>query len=124
MRCIVLVLTVAGLLSALTLGGCAMASFAQIGPQSHFDFPNSNVKALGPVKVKVPGRTTAFIPPLPKAEDDVMMYNVALAQVEGANIITDYIKIIRIYGLGPIYWSEYELEGTAAKMEVGQRDLK
>ena len=123
---IVVALLAGGALSACGLGGCAVAQYTEIGPQSHFIFPNSNVKALGPVKVKVPGRSTWGMPPVPDSGDHLRAYNAALQQVEGANLIIDYVKIIKLYGI-PIlyvYWSEIELEGTAAKMEVGKQVLQ
>ena len=40
---------------ALCLTGCQVASMTEMGPQSHFTYPNSNVVALGPVKATIKG---------------------------------------------------------------------
>lgn len=103
-----------------------MAQIIEIGPQSHFDFPNSNVRPIGPVKVKQPGRSSLFYPPMPTGDDDMALYNAALQQVEGGDLVTDYIKTTRLYSawLVPIYWSEHEIEGTVAEMEVGRQRLR
>lgn len=107
------------------LAGCKAGQYMELGPQSHFDYPNSNVKALAPVKVKVPGHTCVLIGfPNPTAEDDLKAYNAAIAQVDGANMITDYIMVYTFYSVPFVSWSEITLEGTAAKMEVGQQELR
>jgi hypothetical protein len=44
--------------------------------------------------------------------------------VSGANLLIDYVKTYTVYAFAFIFWSEMELEGTAAKMEVGKTILK
>ena len=109
---------------AITLVGCAQFKVVEIGPQSHFDFPNSNVTPLGPVKVKTAGGSGFMVPPLKTSEDDLKLYNEAIAQSNGATMIIDYVRTYTVYGFLFVYWSEMEIEGTAAKMEVGKHDLK
>ncbi len=105
--------------------GGTVGYFYRVGPQSHFAFPNSNVKALGPVKLKT--QTKASVTPqVTTGDNDEMVYNQAIAQVAGANILLDYIRVSTVYkwpGL-PIYWNDEELEGTAAQMEVGKQGLR
>ncbi len=120
----VYVMVVASAVSLAALAGCFSGQYTQIGAQSHFDYPNSNIKALGPVKVMVPGQGRFGSPPLPTSDDEVKLYNAALAQVEGADLVVDYVKTWRLYGFMWWYWSELELEGTAADMEVGRQRLK
>jgi hypothetical protein len=99
--------------------GCQYGQISHMGPQSHFDFPNSNVKPLGPVKVTKMPCKAAF----PTATDDLALYNAALKQVDGADLVIDYVKVIRLYGLGPFTWCEMDIEGTAAKMEIGTQKI-
>lgn len=108
-------------------GGCTSGYFYRIGPHSHFAYPNSNVKALGPVNVKTSGNASVFAPPSwMTSEIDLTMYNEGLSQVEGANMIVDYVRVttLKQWPLLPIFWTEEQLEGTAARMEVGRRELE
>src|SRR5262245_14596608 len=102
--------------------GCQVAQFTKLGPQTHFDFPNSNVVPLGPVKAKVDGPGSVFAFPGFSGDSDAQIYNAALSQVAGASLITDYIRTYKVYTfpLLPVYWTTLEIEGTAAKMEVGK----
>lgn len=114
-----------GMACVVTLSGCLSAQYTHISPQSHLDYPNSNVTPLGPVKVKVPG-PASFIkaPDIRTSESDRLVYEAALKQQPGANIVVDYSKIYRSYVFFPIGWSTLQLEGTACKMEVGKQELK
>jgi hypothetical protein len=122
---VIVAMTLAGALPAM---GCKtlMGVHAMQSPQSHFAYPNSDVKDLGPVKAKITGPASLDFQQF-TAEDDLNLYNTALAQVEGANIILDYYKIIRWYSIlvwpyPPIFkfQAEMELEGRAAKMDIGE----
>ncbi len=121
--------TVATLFLAALTTACTAASMTRLGPQSHFVYPNSNVKQLGPVKVKKRGDVRLFVPDnLRTAESDRDLYDAAIRQVQGANLITDYAvtartKWVYLYYIY-LFWNEYELQGTAARMEVGQQELK
>jgi len=120
-----LLVVAAGLVCVLC--GCQMAQLNEVGPQSHFAYPNSNVKALGPVRVTERGPTTFLAPPTIKTgELDAALYNKAISQVAGANMVIDYVRTTKLYSdmIIPIYWTELELEGTAAKMEVGKQELR
>lgn len=121
---VLLALTCAGLLSNVV--GCTVQSTARIGTESGFVHPNANVKSLGPVKVKMSGGSGLFIPPaIRSAELDNQLYRTALSQVADANVIIDYVVVttVKTIGVLPVYFSEVELEGTAAKVEVGQQRL-
>ena len=115
-------------LFCLGLAGCQFAQFTKLGPQTHFDFPNSNVFPLGPVKSKVDGPGSVIMFSGFSSDHDAQIYNAALSQVAGASLITDYTRIYKVYMLPlpgvPVFWSTLEIEGTAAKMEVGKQILK
>lgn len=111
-------------LSVFAMMGCVVGQFHRIGPQSHFAYPNSNIKALGPVSLKMKGKTSAFaMPTVQSSEIDTKVFNAALSQVEGSNVIIDYMRTTTVYKFGDIHWTEEYLEGTAAHMDVGQQEL-
>ena len=110
-----------------TLAGCQTGQLSEMGPNSHFVFPNSNVTALGPVKVSLSGEVGFFSPPTIKTgELDATVYNKAIRQVVGADMVIDYVRTTRLYMFPflPIFWTDVQLEGTAAKMELGKQSLK
>lgn len=113
------------LITVVLSSGCMVGQFYRVGPQSHFAYPNSNVKALGPVKLKTKTKASVM-PQLTTGDNDEMVFNQAIAQVAGANIILDYVRCSTVYkwpGL-PIYWTVEEIEATAGQMEVGQQGLQ
>lgn len=114
------------LLVLLTLSGCVIASTADLSPQSHFDFPNSNVTAIGPAK----GEATnfrVFVPSNVDANLEETAYQRALQQTGGDMLIDMYktsaTRMINLMYL-QIYWTTLTVEGTAAKMEIGKQKLK
>ena len=109
------------------LSGCTLASFSRLGPQSCFVYPNSNVKALGPAHASAATDPSLVPQGLRESKMDRKLYTQALNSVEGANVITDYVvtarmKVIPLIYIN-LYWTQYELDGTAAKMEVGKQVL-
>jgi hypothetical protein len=112
----------------LMMGGsaCTVAQFHRIGPQTHFTYPNSNVKVLGPVKVQMKGPGSWFAPSIMTGETDEKLYQLAMAKVNGSNLLIDYVRTTTVYQwpLPQIFWTQEELEATAAQMEVGQQTLR
>jgi hypothetical protein len=105
--------------------GCTMYQFHRLGPNSHFTYPNSNTKALGPVKVKVDGAAAWLrIPDFLTSDIDQKVYNAAMKQVDGSNVVLDYVRTTTVKEFFGIYWSEEYLEGTAGRMTVGQQKLQ
>ena len=97
-----------------------------MGPQTHFSYPNSNVKSLGPVKVTMKQPGSFMVPRIQTGADDERLYNQALSKVSGANVVLDYVRTTTLYvwPLPAIYWTEEVFEGTAARMETGQQGLQ
>jgi hypothetical protein len=59
--------------------------------------------------------------------DEERLYKAAMDQVSGSNLILDYYRrfvVKEFWFILPFFWSTMELEGTAAKMEVGKKTLK
>jgi hypothetical protein len=105
--------------------GCTqkMGTFSE---QTHFSYPNSNVKPLGQVKSSIK-KTRILFPYLYKAEDIKGLINEALAQKPGADLLINYKTDTKITSLPfPPYliWQTVTLEGTAASIEVGEQELQ
>lgn len=105
--------------------GCSFKA-GGTGAQTHFSFPNSNVEALGHVKAKKT-RWSIIIPPTITNEDTIAVLNDALSQQAGSDLIINYkadtkMTTIPIPLLSPA-WVTYSLEGTAAKMDIGEQEL-
>lgn len=105
------------------LSGCTMGRVYEIGPETQFIYPNSNVKALGPVSVRRVSNFSFGVPSLRTGQDDLKLYNLAISKVAGANAIIDYYRVITVKSFG-ICWTESVLEGTAAMIIVGQQELR
>lgn len=107
--------------------GCTVGYHHRMNPATHFTPPNSNVKPLGPVSVKLKGMVSWLGPPSWMTSDtDARVYNAALSQVDGADVIIDYVRTttLRNWPGLQIYWTEEVLEGTAAKVVVGEQSLE
>ena len=122
---------IAGL--AAPLWGCVMAQVARLGPEASFVHPNSNVTPLGPVNVKSAGPVELRIAgyTIDSAEWEKLNCE-ALRKYADANVIVDYAKIATVRWLWlpipyiPLHltWTVYRLEGSAARMEVGEQYLR
>ena len=110
-------------LLAIMLSGCTVYQQYGQGAQTHFDFPNSNVTPLGPVKVSISGPGGLFSPPFMTSADESHLFQEAVNRVDGASLVLDYYSTFIVKEFWPVFWSRMELEGTAAKMEVGSKPL-
>lgn len=91
-------------------------------PTTHFGYPNSNVQPLGHISVtETEGRF--LLPPELDKEKILKVMNDALAQKPGADMIINY-RIDTTYTSYPFYIVQtIKLEGEAAKMNVGEKEL-
>jgi hypothetical protein len=113
--------------TALAFVGWTMGRRYESGHSSHFAFPNSNVIPLGPAKATVVTEQSVGVPsPLRSGESDLKVFNAAIAQVSGADLLIDWTMKNEIKRAGPLpfYWTVSSVEGTAAKMEVGNKKLR
>ncbi|RII31752.1 MAG: hypothetical protein CXR30_02795 [Geobacter sp.] len=106
--------------------GCTM-KMGSIGDKSHFTYPNSNVEPLGHVSASVE-KFGLIIPKDMTKEDVRALFEKALSQKAGADVLINY-KIDTEYTVIPIpifslNYTKLYLSGTAAKMTVGQKELK
>lgn len=108
-------LNVAGLSGCTTTGGF-------FKEQSHFDYPNSNVKPLGAVKSTF-SKGRFLIPYTPKKQDVIKLIDDALAHKPGSDILINYY-INTSYTEYPFFIvTKMTLHGTAATMVVGEQNL-
>lgn len=115
-------------LLAFTLTGCTVGMENRFSPASHFVHPNSNVKILGPVTVEKSGGMSLFVPPPTRTSaDDEKLYQEALNQQPGADVIVDFVVSTKVTLIPLAYFAIYKvthkLEGFAAKKVVGQQEL-
>lgn len=114
------------LAAAVLLTNCSM-KFGTFSEQTHFSYPNSNIKPLGKVQSTV-SRTTVLIAPTLTAEHVRELMDKALAQKAGADLIIDVqvdTKLTMIpIPIFSIYTATMTLSGTAVSMEVGRQELQ
>lgn len=112
-------------LSSLLLAGCTYTYVGQLDPQSHYDYPNSNVYPLGHATGQA-SETSFFMPPTVTSALQYEAISKALEQQAGADLLVNSFHFVDITSLPilPIYTLTYRVEGTAAKMpEVGTKPL-
>lgn len=111
---------------ALVLTGCNIAGGAFLKPQSHFDFPNSNVVPIGRVTGEA-SDSSIFIADMFRGDLEEQAVQNALKQ-KGGDLLIDYtmyyeVKMIPLMVIN-LFTTTVRVEGTAAKMEIGEKMLK
>lgn len=104
--------------------GCTIGSGAMLKPQSHFAFPNSNVIPLG--KAHGEASSSSFgTPEIMNADLQEQAIQNALRE-KGGDLLIDYtfFYTITTIPLLPVYTTTIKVDGTACKMEIGQKILK
>jgi hypothetical protein len=106
---------------ALSQIGCSTTHGA-FEPTAHFAYPNSNVQPMGHVSAIVK-EGMFLIPPTLNKEKVLKLMSDALAQQPGADAIINY-RLDTTYTMYPFYYVQtVKLEGSAAKMQVGEQEL-
>lgn len=92
---------------------------------SKFVYPNSNVTSMGHTSAKKT-KFSVLIPPSWSKSDIDEMFAQALSRTPGADLLINYKSdTTTTFPLLPVvYWSTVEIEGTAAKMVIGKKELK
>lgn len=115
-------------LAVLFLCSCTSTFYVRKN-QSHFDFPNSNVRPLGSATVTgEASKTKLMTPPTITSAMEREAYNDALGKVSGADLLLniDYtwkVTMIPLYVI-TIYSGKLTVEGEPASMEVGEQKLQ
>jgi len=120
-------------LTSVIIGTCVLFSgcslkMGSFSAQTHFTYPNSNVKPLGYVRA-VLSKTSYLVPPTITSEDIINLMNDALAQKSGADLVINYrvntINTCYPFDVMPVFWkTDIILEGTAVNMEIGIKELQ
>ncbi len=113
--------TVFGIIAISALSGCSV-KMGHVVPHSAFVYPNSNVKTLGPVAAEK-SKTAFFVAPTWEFNDTEEVYNQALAKANGANLLIDYKEDTTFSTFLMFNTINYRIDGTAAKMDVGEKPL-
>lgn|SRR3990167_3201858 len=106
------------------LVGCTVGSGAYQRPQSHFDFPNSNVIPLGQAHGEA---TTSAFGRLSIMDADLQEQAILNALKEkGGDLLINvtYTYKLTAFPIIPIYTTTITADGTACKMEIGKQILK
>ena len=113
------------ILMPLILGGCTQTFVKKLAPQSHFDYPNSNIYPMGHVQ-GFASKTSFFVPPDLPSSLEFEAINKALEQSPGAEMLVNTMHFMDVTSILilPIYTINYRVEGTAAKMKAGTQLLK
>lgn len=114
------------LLLVISVSGCTIGSNAWLNPQSHFDYPNSNIVPIGRAQAEASGEMGLF-PTTMDADLMEQVINDAIKQ-KGGDMLIDYTltTIIKMYPIVFLnfYQTTYKVDGTVAKMEVGKKTLR
>lgn len=122
-------IVVIAMVSVILLGstfGCTAGRFTMPFPNSHFDYPNSNITPLG----RVTGESSTvslFFPVMQDADIQEEAYTSALAQKRGDLLIDGLATTkITLYPLMfiNVFVTTYKVEGIAAKMDLGKQILR
>lgn len=109
--------------AVLFLSACTQKVYS-LHPQSHFDYPNSNIRPLASTSGTV--SEISFLTPNLSGELERSAIADALNKQAGADILINYIgeqKTTQLLIL-PIYSITYTVRGTASATEVGKQYLK
>ncbi len=111
-------------LSTALLSGCTITQ-GFFALNSDYAYPNSNITPLKRVSATM-AKTSFFPPPNLTPQDVEQLIEQALSQTADADLMIDYTTHTAItYYLIPIYWKmTVTIEGIAAKMVVGEQELK
>ncbi len=109
---------------ALFSSGCTQTFVAKLAPQSHFDYPNSNIYPLGHVQGQA--SKTSFLTPDQPSSLEYEAITKAMEQSPGAEMLVNSLHFMDVtqFLVLPIYTITYRVEGTAAKMKTGTQVLK
>ncbi len=111
------------IINMLFLSACSQ-KFYTLNPQSHFDYPNSNIQPIssvtGTVSEMYLGMGTSM-----SGELERLAIEDALRKQVGADILVNYIGETKYTNLLilPLTSVTYTVYGTAAKMEIGKQYL-
>jgi hypothetical protein len=105
---------------------CTMGSGASLQPNSHFVYPNSNVKPIGHTQGKASKLCGILIFNFGAPDGNLIKEarDQALAK-SGGDLLINYTTDASVFMLPPLFTiCKATVAGTAAKMEVGKQELR
>ena len=105
------------------IAACGSINAGHFNSESHFSYTNSNITPLGHVKSTLTRWSFLSLPV--EGDDALTLVNEAIAQKPGADLMINYVLDTKITML-PLYIFKADMvvEGTAAKMEIGEQELQ
>ncbi len=110
-------------LSALLMSGCTQTYLVKIDPQSHFDYPNSNVYPMGHVEGKASKSAIFSIPEISSAFQYEAISK-ALEKQPGSDLLINSVHMMDVTTILFFTTTTYRVDGTAAKMKSGEQVLR
>jgi hypothetical protein len=109
--------------SALLLCGCTQTFLVKLDPQSHFDYPNSNIYPMGHAEGKI-SKTTIFSIPEMSSAFQYEAISKALESQPGSDMLINSVHMMDITSVLFFTTTTYRVEGTAARMKAGEQVLR
>lgn len=110
-------------LSVLLMSGCTQTYLVKIDPQSHFDYPNSNIYPMGHVEGKI-SKTAFFAIPEISSAFQYEAISKALEKQPGSDLIINSVHMMDVTSILFFTTTTYRVEGTAARMKTGEQTLQ
>lgn len=107
-----------------SLFAACTTNFGAQQPNTQFVYPNSNVKVLGPISASITKEAPLGFGVLPTADEVRRVYQEALAQREGANVIVNFSEDTKFTTYFLWATTTYTISGDGARMEVGKQRLR
>lgn len=116
--------------AALVSVGCTTTNSLGYIPQSNFSFPNSNVIPMNTVQGSTTAVSFGFLPPGLSGSSIETAVNNAKSQAVGADLLLNVVGNVSVTTIplilipGSFYFTKVEVEGVAAKAELGRQQLQ
>lgn len=112
-----------GVILLTMLASCSFTG-GELGPNSHFPYPNSNVEPLGNVSAEI-SRTKFLSAQFVDQEMIDEVLTAALRQKGGDSLVDYKLSVTTTQvPLLPIYTTTLRVSGTAVKMTIGQQQVR
>lgn len=105
------------------LSACTQKMYT-LNPQSHYDYPNSNIKPIANTSGTVSEMAISLKPLGLSGKLERQAISDALGKHSGTDILINYVGEQKRTSLVFIQSVTYTVTGTAAKMEIGKQYLK
>ncbi len=112
------------LVACASLFAACTTNFGAQRPNTQFVYPNSNVKVLGPISASITKQGWLGFGVLPTADEVREVYQQALTQRQGANVIVNFSEDTKFTTFFLWATTTYTISGEGAQMVVGKQRLR